>query len=50
MELSIDLIAFVITGMGGVGKTEVAYEYAYSRRNHFNAVMWLNAKNQHSLD
>jgi anion-transporting ArsA/GET3 family ATPase len=37
-------------GVGGVGKTEVAYEYAYSRLNHFYAVIWLNAENQHSLD
>jgi hypothetical protein len=30
IERSNDLISFVITGMGGMGKTSVAREYAYS--------------------
>jgi hypothetical protein len=34
---------FAICGMGGVGKTDLAIEYAYSRRKSFGAVFWLEA-------
>lgn len=29
--------------MGGIGKTDLAVEYAFSRRNKFDAILWLDA-------
>lgn len=37
------LRGFAICGLGGMGKTELAVEYAYSRRDKFDAVFWLSA-------
>ena len=37
------LLSFAICGLGGIGKTELAVEYAYSRRPKFEAVFWLGA-------
>lgn len=34
---------FALCGMGGIGKTDLAVEYAFSRRNRFCAVFWLEA-------
>jgi hypothetical protein len=39
----LDVNVFAICGMGGIGKTDLAVEYAYSRRKHFGAVFWLDA-------
>lgn len=36
------LRSFAICGMGGVGKTVTAIEYAYSRRDKFEAILWVN--------
>jgi predicted ATPase len=36
-------------GLGGVGKTQVALEYAYSRRNEYESVYWITAVNQMTL-
>jgi hypothetical protein len=33
----------VMTGLGGVGKTQLALHYAHSRRKHFDAVFWIRA-------
>ncbi|CCC14292.1 unnamed protein product [Sordaria macrospora k-hell] len=35
--------SFAICGMGGMGKTELAVEYAYSRKDKFQAIFWLSA-------
>lgn len=32
---------FALCGMGGIGKTDLAVEYAFSRRSKFGAVFWL---------
>lgn len=34
---------FALCGMGGIGKTDLAVEYAHSRRRHFGAIFWLEA-------
>lgn len=33
----------VICGIGGMGKTSIAIEYAFSRRDRFDAVFWIRA-------
>lgn len=35
----------VICGMGGVGKTELAIEYALSNQAKFDAIFWVNSDN-----
>jgi len=37
------LRSFAICGLGGMGKTALAIEYAHSRRDNFEAVFWLGA-------
>ncbi|KAK0611657.1 hypothetical protein B0T14DRAFT_488834 [Immersiella caudata] len=39
----------VIHGLGGMGKTQVAVEYAQRHRNDYSAVLWFNARDQASL-
>jgi tetratricopeptide (TPR) repeat protein len=36
-------VAQVITGLGGIGKTQTAVEYAHRYRDKYKAVLWLNA-------
>ncbi|KAK3941872.1 P-loop containing nucleoside triphosphate hydrolase protein [Diplogelasinospora grovesii] len=40
---------YVLCGMGGIGKTETASEYLYSRRDHFDAVIWIYADTTRKL-
>jgi hypothetical protein len=37
--------SFAICGLGGIGKTELAVEFAYTRRQSFAAIFWLTADN-----
>lgn len=32
-----------MSGLGGIGKTQIAVEYAYSYRDHYRAIFWINA-------
>ncbi len=38
-----------ITGLGGIGKTEVAVEYAYRFRDEYQAVLWARASSRDTL-
>ncbi len=38
-----------ITGLGGIGKTQVAVEYAYRSYQHYQAVFWVRADTYESL-
>ncbi|KAF2810715.1 uncharacterized protein BDZ99DRAFT_287606 [Mytilinidion resinicola] len=37
---------FALCGLGGVGKTQVAMEYAFSRRDKFDAIFWIDSDQQ----
>lgn len=41
--------AQAISGLGGIGKTQVAVEYAYRHRNEYEAVLWVHAATRESL-
>jgi hypothetical protein len=41
--------SFALCGMGGVGKTEIAVKYAYSRRSKFDAIFWVTADDKNIL-
>ena len=41
--------SYVLCGMGGIGKTEIAIEYLYSRRDRFDAVFWIYADTTRKL-
>ena len=38
-----------ITGLGGVGKTQIAVEYAHRRRDEYKAVFWVTASDESML-
>lgn len=38
-----------ITGLGGMGKTQVAAEYGFRFRDAYEAVLWVNAESRESL-
>ncbi|KAK3366626.1 hypothetical protein B0T24DRAFT_681828 [Lasiosphaeria ovina] len=44
-----DLAIYALCGMGGVGKTELAREYAYRHKHEFDAVFWVGAEQAESL-
>lgn len=39
------LKTFALYGMGGVGKTQIALQYANRNREHYKAIMWVAADN-----
>src|SRR2546421_8297234 len=41
--------AQAISGLGGIGKTQVAVEYAYRYRDHYQAIFWINATSRDVL-
>lgn len=40
----------VLYGMAGLGKTEIALNFAFSRRRRFDAVFWMCAENEAELE
>lgn len=42
--------AFALYGMGGVGKTQIALEYANRNRDRYNAILWVAAENRISVE
>ena len=40
---------YVLHGLGGIGKTQIALEYSYRHRNKFDIVYWLRADNYNTL-
>jgi nucleoside phosphorylase len=38
-----------VNGLGGIGKTQTAAEYAYQHRDDYRAVLWVNADAQENL-
>lgn len=43
------IVYIAISGLGGVGKTQCAVEYAYRYRSEYSAVLWVQADSQKSL-
>ena len=44
-----DLQPQAISGLGGIGKTQVALEYAYRYQSEYQAVLWAQADTKESL-
>ncbi|KAI0436327.1 hypothetical protein F4803DRAFT_542680 [Xylaria telfairii] len=40
----------VLCGIGGIGKTSIAIEYVFSRRNKFDAIFWIRADEPEKLE
>lgn len=43
------LRSFALCGMGGMGKTQIAIEYAYTRRSEYDAIFFVTADNKNIL-
>jgi hypothetical protein len=42
-------ITQAITGLGGIGKTQTAVEYAYRHRDAYTAILWVGADSKENL-
>ncbi len=38
-----------ISGLGGIGKTQIAVEYAYRYRDHYQAILWITASTREAF-
>jgi tetratricopeptide (TPR) repeat protein/transcriptional regulator with XRE-family HTH domain len=38
-----------ISGLGGIGKTQIAVEYAYRYRDHYQAIFWITASTREAV-
>ena len=41
--------AQAISGLGGIGKTQIAIEYAYRFRDQYQAILWVNASSREAF-
>jgi tetratricopeptide (TPR) repeat protein len=41
--------AQAISGLGGIGKTQIAIEYAYRYRDEYQAILWVNASSREAF-
>src|SRR5207245_443512 len=39
-----------VSGLGGIGKTQTAVEYAYRNRDDYKAIVWVKAESRESLN
>ncbi len=39
-----------ISGLGGIGKTQIAVEYAYRHKQDYQAILWVHAENRETLN
>lgn len=44
-----DLKSFLLYGLGGIGKTQLALEYCYQYVDQFDAIFWVSAETQDKL-
>ncbi|QYT02662.1 Nephrocystin-3 [Trichoderma simmonsii] len=42
--------AVVLHGLGGIGKTQLALEYAHRHREHYSTTIWLEARNETTIN
>ncbi len=42
-------LPLAISGLGGIGKTQIANEYAYRYRNEYQVVLWVNCASREEL-
>jgi hypothetical protein len=45
-----DIISFALCGLGGLGKTQIAAEFALSHEEEFDAIFWIDADGVQKLD
>lgn len=41
--------SWAISGLGGIGKTQIALEYAYRYWQHYTAILWISAETSETL-
>ena len=46
---STTVITQTISGLGGVGKTQIALQYAYVHQNRYESIIWLRADTEQTL-